>query len=298
MGNTKDMNYFLIDGFNMAFRCFYAMPDLTRSDGFPTGALHAFFASLLKLGAIDAPHATCVFFDSGGSIRHRKLLPTYKANRAQAPETFKRQIEPMKTLCSLLGFDVFGREGIEADDLLASLAVKLKNSGHSVTIVSADKDFAQLVSPNMRQLLPPNPRLKEWSALDTVGVRMKFGVSPSQIPDFLALVGDSADNIPGLEGIGPKTAAKWLKEYGDLQGIIRRYDWLKPEKFRTIVRDSQAMLARNLELVRLDTKLDIETPQNRNPDFDGIIKFLEDMEMKKALTGLRKFAKDQHGVLI
>lgn len=286
------MEYFLIDGFNLAFRCFYAMPDLTRSDGFPTGALHAFLASLIKLSSMDSPHGTCVFFDSGGSARHRELLPEYKANRAQTPESFKKQIPCMQELCKLLGFGVFSQEGVEADDLLASLAVKLKRENYQVTIASADKDFAQLVSPGIRQLLPPTPKNKEWSVLDSIGVRTKFGVSPSQIPDYLALVGDSIDNIPGINGIGPKTAAKWLKEYGDIQSIIHRYDWLKPEKFRAVIKDSQAMLMRNLELVTLDTNFDLPIPDMLVPDFPAVVKFIEEMEMKRSLTSLRRFAKD------
>ena len=288
------MENFLIDGFNLGFRCFYAMPDLSRSDGFPTGALHAFFASLLKLTSINTPHNTAVFFDRGGSNRHIEIFPEYKANRAETPDRFKRQIPSMKYLCEIFGFEEVEMEGVEADDLLASVAVKLKSSGENATIVSADKDFAQLISPKIRQLLPPTQKNKEWVELDSIGVKAKFGVSPAQIPDFLALVGDSADNIPGIEGVGPKTAAKWLKDFGDLESIIRRYDWLKPEKFRAVVRDSEGNLRSNLKLVTLDTSFDIPIPRAKRPDFDEIINFLEEMEMKKSLTALRKFAKEQY----
>lgn len=290
------MDHFLIDGFNLGFRCFYAMPDLSRSDGFPTGALHAFFASVLKLSTTDAPHQSCVFFDKGGSARHRQLYPEYKANRSQMPDNMRLQLPMMKELCVMFGFDHYEMEGVEADDLIASVAIKLKERDEKSTIISADKDFAQLISPKIRQLLPPNSRNKEWSELDLVGVKTKFGVSPSQIPDFLALVGDTADNIPGLEGIGPKTAAKWLKDYGDIESIIRRCDWLKPEKFRSIVREKTDMLRRNMELVKLDCNLPVEIPQSNPPNFQEIILFLEEMEMKKSLSTLRKFAKDFYQV--
>jgi len=290
------MENFLIDGFNLGFRCFYAMPDLSRSDGFPTGALHAFFTSLLKLTSMDTPHNTSVFFDKGGSSRHLAIYPEYKANRAETPERFKRQIPQMKYLCQIFGFEETECDGVEADDLLGSAAYKLKADGHSVTIVSADKDFAQLISPRIRQLLPPNPRTKEWSVIDSIGVKTKFGVSPAQIPDFLALVGDSADNIPGLDGVGPKTAAKWLKDYGDIDSIIRRYDWLKPAKFRDMVKNNQDLLRRNLQLVTLDVSLDVALPQTKQPDFPEIINFLEEMEMKKSLSALRKFAKEQYQI--
>ncbi len=287
------MNYFLIDGYNLGFRCFYAMPDLSRSDGFPTGALHAFFASLLKLSCMDTPHNTAVFFDKGGSKRHLEIYPEYKANRSSPPDNFRRQLPSMKYLCEIFGMESVEREGIEADDLIAGSALKIKRDGGNATIVSADKDFAQLVSPHIRQLLPPKPRQKEWTELDAIGVKTKFGVDPKQIPDFLALVGDASDNIPGIEGIGPKTAAKWLKDFGDLPSIIRRYDWLKPEKFRAIVRDSRDMLERNLELVRLEPFDDVPLPASNTPNFGELINFLEEMEMKKSLSALRKFAREQ-----
>lgn len=292
------MKYYLIDGYNLAFRCFYAMPDLTRSDGFPTGALHAFFASLLKLSSSDTPHSSAVFFDRGGSKRHLEIYPEYKANRAEAPDAFRKQIPHMKYLCELFGFEPTECEGVEADDLLASAAVRLKASGASVSIVSADKDFAQLVSPNIRQLLPPKPRTKEWTELDSIGVKAKFGVPPSQIPAYLALIGDTADNIGGIDGVGPKTAAKWLKDFGDIETLVRRADWIKPERFRKIVADSAALLERNLKLITLDTSFDVSITPSKTPDFAEIINFLEEMEMKKSLFALRNFAKDQYQIPI
>ena len=121
-------------------------------------------------------------------------------------------------------------------------------------------------------------------------------MGPAQIPAFLAIVGDSADNIPGIPGAGPKTAAKWLKDYGDIDAIIRRHDWLKPEKFRTVIKESEALLRRNLELVTLKTDFEVELPSQKAPDFPELVKFLEEMEMKKSLVNLRKFAKDFYNI--
>ncbi len=289
------MNYFLIDGYNLSFRCFWAMPDLTRSDGFPTGALHAFFASALRLSSMDVPHATAVFFDKGGSVRHRKICPEYKANRSEMPEKMRAQMPYIKRLCESLGFTVIEREGIEADDLLGSAAVKLKDSCEMVSIVSADKDFAQLVGPRVRQLLPPKPKTQDWIVLDAIGVKGKYGVYPNQIPSFLALIGDSADNISGLNGVGPKTAAKWLKDYGDLETIIRRYDWVRPEKFREVIKNGEALLRRNIELVTIDTACPLEdfAMEVKRPDFKDIAEFLETMQMKRSEALLHKFAKEQ-----
>ena len=290
------MNTLLIDGYNLGFRCFYAMPDLTRSDGFPTGALHAFFNSLKKLSNDNAPHVAAVFFDKGGSERHLKIHPQYKANRCETPEKFRSQIPSMKYLCEIFGFNPVEQEGIEADDLLASAAVKVRDSGKLAIIASADKDFAQLVSPNIRQILPPNSKVKEWTVLDSIGVKTKFGVAPSQIPDYLSLLRDSADNIDGIVGVGPKTAAKWLKDFGDIETIIKRYDWLKPEKFRPLIKEGESLLRRNLELIKLDTTLPVDLPEHKVPKFNDIIAFLEEMEMKKSLTSLRKYAKMQYQI--
>lgn len=292
------MDFFLIDGYNMCFRSFYAMPSLSRSDGFPTGALHAFFAGILRLSNFEAPHRTCVFFDKGGSVRHREIFPEYKKNRSEMPEDMRRQMPAMKEICQLFGFDIFEENGIEADDMLASMVRKLREQNHNVTIVSSDKDFAQLVGPHTRQMIPPASKSKDWTILDSIGVKTKFGVPPAQIPFLLSLVGDSADNIPGLNGIGPKTAAKWLKDFGDLDTIIKRCDWLKPEKFRAQVRENAELLMRNLELVKLDTSLELDEPKYAEPDFDEIKKFLEEMEMKRGLTSLRKFANEVYGKYI
>ena len=272
------------------------MPELTRQDGFPTGALHAFFASVLKLSSMDVPHSTIVFFDKGGSVRHREIYAEYKANRADMPEALRLQIPEIMKLCELMGFGIVVREGIEADDLLAAAAEKLARKDSLISIVSADKDFAQLVRPGIRQLLPPAPQKQAlgWRELDMVGVKTKFGVPPSQIPDFLALVGDSADNIPGIDGVGPATAAKWLKEYGDLESIIRRADWVKPEKYRKIIADSAERLRLNLKLVTLDKSEDIGEINCTRPNFGALAEFLEGMEMTRSVGALKKFAKDQY----
>lgn len=288
------MDFFLIDGYNMSFRSFYAMPGLSRSDGFPTGALHAFFNGILRLSNFEAPHPSCVFFDKGGSVRHREIFPEYKKNRSEMPEDLRRQMPAIKEICQLFGFDIFEENGIEADDMLASMCCKLRAQNFDVSIVSSDKDFAQLVAPHVRQLLPPGSKNKDWTILDSIGVKTKFGVPPQQIPFLLALVGDAVDNIPGLNGIGPKTAAKWLKDFGDLETIIKRCDWLKPEKFREQVRENKDLLVRNLELVTLKTSIELNDPKNAEPDFEELKKFLEEMEMKRALTGLRKFANEVH----
>ncbi len=290
------MNYFLIDGYNLSFRAFYAMPELTTADGFPTGALHAFFASILKLSSLEVPHSSVIFFDKGGSVRHREIYPEYKAQRSEMPEALRRQMPEIVELCKLMGFCVVCQEGIEADDLIASAAENLASTGAKVSVVSADKDFAQLMRPGIKQLLPPatqNPTLG-WRELDMVGVKTKFGVPPSQIPDFLALVGDTADNILGVDGVGPKTAAKWLKDFENIETIIKRADWIKPEKFRKIIADSAEILRRNLKLVTLDKSFETGAIECAHPKFEEVLAFLEKYEMKRSINSFKKYVKEQY----
>ena len=197
--------WMLVDGFNLAFRAFYGMPELTRTDGFPTGALHGWVKSLWRLSDDEKPVATLVFFDLGGSQDRLAIHPEYKAQRQETPEALVQQIPFIKSLTRAMGLVGVEIDGVESDDLLASQALALAREGHDVVVVSADKDFAQIVNERIKILLPPptaNPKLG-WRLLDSDGVQMKFGVGPHQIADYLALVGDSADNIPGLAGVGP-----------------------------------------------------------------------------------------------
>lgn len=243
---------------------------------------------------MDVPHSSAIFFDKGGSVRHREIYAQYKANRKDMPEALRLQMPEIMELCKLMGFALVCIEGVEADDLLACAAEKLAQKNSLITIVSADKDFAQLVRPGIRQLLPSKKEVSGWQELDMVGVRVKYGVSPSQIPDFLAIVGDSADNIPGLDGVGPVTAAKLLNDYSDLESIIRRADWIKQQKVRELVKNSEQLLRRNLELVTLDKSFDIGEINSSKPDFEGVVAFLEKMEMKRSIATFKKFAKEQY----
>ena len=282
--------WLLVDGFNLAYRCFFAIPELTRKDGFPTNALHGWVKSLWKLEDQEKPESVVVFFDLGGAQDRLALHPEYKANREEMPEALGRQIEPLKAVTRAMGLVGVERDGVESDDLLASEAVSLAGKGHEVLIVSSDKDFAQIVGDRIKILLPPpsaNPKLG-WRLLDAAGVREKFGVSPRQIADYLALVGDASDNIPGVNGVGPKTASKWLEEYGSLEGVIANASVLKPERFRDVVAADAGRLRMNLKLTTL--KLDLETPDasaGRASPAD-IFRFLEEMEMKGALAEARE----------
>ena len=234
--------WLLVDGFNLAYRCFFAIPELTRADGFPTNALHGWVKALWRLEDQEKPTGTVVFFDLGGSQERLLLHPEYKAQREEMPEALSKQVPVIKELTRAMGLVGVEQDGVESDDLLASKACALAAQGDEVLVVSSDKDFAQIVGERIRIMLPPptaNPKLG-WRTMDAKGVEEKFGVPPGKIADFLALVGDTSDNIPGISGVGPKTASKWLLEHGSLEGVIAAAPRLSPERFREAVAGSAA----------------------------------------------------------
>ena len=281
--------WLLIDGFNLAYRCYFAVPELTRIDGFPTNALHGWVKSLWRLSDQEKPTATLVFFDLGGAQDRLALHPEYKAQRDEMPEALQKQIEPLKALTRAMGYVGIEQDGVESDDLLASQAIALAAQGHEVLIVSADKDFAQIVGDRIKILLPPpsaNPKLG-WRVLDATGVSDKFGVPPSQIADYLALVGDTSDNIPGISGVGPKTAAKWLSEFGSIEGVISHAADLKPERFQESVRAGADNIRRNLKLTTLNLNLPTVKAEITEVQPKELFALLEAMEMKSGLAEAR-----------
>jgi len=183
------------------------------------------------------------------------------------------------------------QDGVESDDLLASEAVSLAKQGHDVLIVSSDKDFAQIVDDKIKIMLPPpsaNPKLG-WRLLDAAGVQEKFGVPPSQIAHYLALVGDTSDNIPGIDGVGPKTAAKWLAECGgSVECVLEKAAELKPERFREVVAANAERLRLNLKLTTLNLNLPPVKPEWRTPQPEELFRMLDGYEMRTTATDARK----------
>lgn len=282
--------WLLIDGFNLAYRCFYATPALTRADGFPTNALHGWVKALWRLIDQEKPAHTAVFFDLGGSRDRLALHPEYKAQRAEMPEELSRQIDGLKTLTRLLGLAAVEIDGIESDDLLATCAARRAAEGDEVLIVSSDKDFAQLVGERIRVLLPPpsaQPRLG-WRLLDAAGVREKFGVGPERIVDYLALIGDTSDNIPGLNGVGPKTAIKWLERHGNLEGVLAAAGAIEPERFRVPLVEAAERLRLNRRLVTLNLAHELPPLEQAPADLPGLSAFLAEMDMRTTLAEARE----------
>ena len=282
--------WLLVDGFNLAYRCYFAVPELTRADGLPTNAVHGWVKSLWRLADQEKPAATLVFFDLGGAQDRLALLPEYKAQREEMPEALVKQLPYIKALTRAMGLVGVEKAGVESDDLLASQAVHLAAQGHEVLIVSSDKDFAQIIGERITIMLPPpsaNPKLG-WRRLDAAGVMEKFGVSAAQIPDFLALVGDASDNIPGIEGVGPKTAARWLQHFGSLEGVIAHARELKPERFRESVCALSDLVRRNLKLTTLNLGLATITAERPSANPAELFRLLNELEMRTGLTEARQ----------
>jgi len=282
--------WLLIDGFNLAYRCFFAIPELTRKDGFPTNALHGWIKSIWRLQEQERPDECLVFFDLGGAQDRLALHPEYKAQRQEMPEALSKQVDSLKELSRLMGIRPIERSGVESDDVLASKAVALAGQGHEVLIVSSDKDFAQIVGERIRILLPPSTggAKQGWRVLDVAGVVEKFGVPPAAIADYLAVMGDNADNIPGIKGVGPKTAVKWLERHGSLEGIIAGAEVLEPERFRAPVKAEAERLRLNRRLTTLNLSLSLEGTEPLRIEVAGLLAFLETMEMKGALAEARE----------
>ncbi|MEN3111108.1 DNA polymerase I [Uliginosibacterium paludis] len=212
----------LVDGSSYLFRAFHALPDLRNKAGEPTGALRGVLSMLLPLRtSVGATHAVCVF-DAKGKTFRNDWYPEYKATRKPTPEDLIPQIEPIQTCTRALGWPVIVEPGVEADDVIGTLTRQAVERGFEVIISTGDKDMAQLVQPGVTLM-----NTMTGETLDIEGVREKFGVPPERIVDYLTLMGDAVDNVPGVEKCGPKTAVKWLSEYGSLDNIIAHADSIK-----------------------------------------------------------------------
>ncbi|MEQ1527567.1 MAG: 5'-3' exonuclease H3TH domain-containing protein, partial [Gallionella sp.] len=209
----------LVDGSSFLYRAFHAMPDMRNKLGEPTGAIYGVLNMLRKLRQ-DYPtdYSLCVF-DAKGKTFRDDWYPEYKATRARMPEDLVLQIEPLNAAIAASGWNLVAIEGVEADDVIGTLAQQAGQDGVQCIIATGDKDLAQLVNEHVFLI---NTMSNE--KLDIVGVNTKFGVPPERIIDLLTLTGDTVDNVPGVEKVGPKTAVKWLTQYGTLDNIIARAD--------------------------------------------------------------------------
>ena len=252
MANAKPL--LLVDGSSYLFRAYHALPDLRTSTGAPTGAVRGVIAMLRKLSSdfVDSPIA--VVFDAGGKTFRNQLFPEYKANRPPMPDDLREQIGPIHDVIRAMGLPLLVCPGVEADDVIGTLAARATQAEQPTIISTSDKDMAQLVNEHVSLV-----NTMTDTNLERDGVRERFGVWPEQIIDYLALMGDTSDNIPGVPKVGPKTAAKWLDSYGDLDGVIANASAIKG-KVGESLRDNleQLPLSRTLATIKCDVALDTE----------------------------------------
>ncbi len=251
----------IIDGHAYVYRAFYAIRNLRSPSGKPTNAIYGFVKMLEKMRATVMPTHLIAVWDGGLSAERLAALPQYKAQRPEMPDDLRPQLDEIAAWLEAAGLTSFRRKGVEADDYIACLARRAADM--AVVIASADKDFMQLVSDRVGLLNPGDKSETVWTGEQ---VRAKTGVEPSQIVDWLSLIGDSVDNIPGVPGVGPKTAADLLNQFGSVEQLYARLDAVKSEKLRAALRVSADAVRRNLGLVRLQDDLPCEfSPENLLP---------------------------------
>ena len=271
---------FIIDGSSYLYRAYHAMPPLSTSKGQPTGAIKGVTNMLMNLKKESEGSPIVVVFDAKGKTFRNKIYSEYKANRPPMPDDLREQLEPLKNICKAIGFPLIEIAGVEADDVIATIVKLAKEKKFKAVVSSLDKDLMQLVQdPNTTIMNTMTHQI-----FDEKKVFEKFGVKPNQIRDMLALVGDSSDNIPGVPKVGQKTAAKWLNEFDNLEGIIANAESIKGVVGENL-RNSLAELDRNVDLVSLRDDVDIETDFKDLLEFNGdqekLDKIFSDLEFKK-----------------
>lgn len=244
----------LVDGSSYLYRAFYALPPLTSSKGQPTGAIYGVISMLKKIKMDYQPEHMAVVFDAKGKTFRDDLFEEYKAHRPSMPDDLRSQIQPLQTIVKALGFPLIVIDGVEADDVIATLAITAEKQGIPTVISTGDKDIAQIVNENITCI-----NTMSNTVLNVEGVREKFGIPPEKIVDYLSLVGDKIDNVPGIPNVGPKTAVKWLNEYGSLEKIVENVEQIKG-KVGEKLRDNMHLLKLSKQLVtlKLDVPLDIK----------------------------------------
>ncbi len=238
----------IIDGHAYAYRAFHAIRDLRSPSGQPTNAIYGFIKMLDKMRQSLAVTHLMVVWDGGLSDKRLAALPGYKAQRPDMPDALRGQLDELGEYLGAAGLPAYCAEGIEADDYIGCLARKAAGTGWNVVIASSDKDFMQLVTDRVG-LLNPNDKSGEiWGREQVVA---KAGVAPESVAEWLALMGDAVDNIPGVPGVGPKTAAALLQQFGSVAQLFSRLGDVKSEKLRAALQGAMADVQRNLDLVRL-----------------------------------------------
>ena len=291
---AKTKTVFLIDATALCYRAFFALRGLSTSYGQPTNAIYGFVNMLNKLIKDYSPRYLAACFDvSRDTFRQRKFAE-YKITRAPMPDGLSDQIGFIKDIIQAYGLKIFEKEGFEADDILATLTQRMKKYALSVTIVSADKDILQLIDKDVRVL---NPYKEEGKVYFEKDILERYRVMPQRISDILALMGDSVDNIPGVPGIGEKTAIELIRDYDSLDNLIKNIDKIKSQNLKKAIRDNLDKIALSRELVQLDRQVDLkfelEDLKLCDPDYKKLYEIFKRLEFNRFLKGLPHEQQDK-----
>ncbi len=277
----------LIDGYGFVFRAYHSLPPLTRSDGTPVGAVYGFTNMLIKLlASLDVSHAAVVF-DSGSKTFRNEIFPAYKANRPPCPEDLKPQFPIIRQTAEAINLHILEKVGFEADDIIATVAKKAENLGYEVLIVSSDKDLMQLVNDKTFMY---DAMKNKFVHVDQV--KEKFLVEPNKVLDVLSLMGDASDNVPGVKGIGPKTAAELIDQFGNLENIFLNLDQIKQEKRRQLLSEGEqnAKLSKILITLKEDVELGLSLDDLAVKTLDPhkFISFLQEQGFRSLIAKVKK----------
>ncbi|GGX44101.1 DNA polymerase I [Saccharospirillum salsuginis] len=297
MADTQPKPVVLVDGSSYLFRAFHALPPLTNSAGQQTGAVKGVISMLRKLAADYPDSHIAVVFDAKGPTFRNEIYDQYKANRPPMPDELREQIEPIHTIVKAMGLPLLSIPGVEADDVIGTLANQATHSGQECLISTGDKDMAQLVSPHVTLM----DTMKN-ETLDVSGVEKKYGFPPELMVDYLALMGDKVDNIPGVPGVGQKTALALIQGLGGLDDIYANLDKIKDLEFRgakTMAKKleehrEQAYLSHELATIKLDVELDFKVDElvPTDPDQDALLGLYQQLEFK---TWIRELTGEDNG---
>jgi DNA polymerase I len=282
---------FLIDGNSLAYRAFFALPEsIATSTGFPTNAIFGFASMLVKILTEYGPKATIVVWDRGHSGR-REVYADYKAQRSSRPDLFKQQWPHLEPLVEAFGYGNVSVEGYEADDVIASIAEKAKAAGVPVIVVTGDRDSFQLVDEGV-SIMATARGITETKLYDRQGVIDRYGITPELVPDFIGLKGDTSDNIPGVPGIGDKTAAQLLQEYGTLEGVLEHAPEIRATRRREnlIAHAENARISKQLATMVRDIPVDVDPVQfvSAEPDRSRLREVFREFELRDPLRRLEE----------
>jgi DNA polymerase I len=277
----------LYDAYSLIYRAFFAIRVLTGPDGAPVNAIYGLTKMLKKMAADHTPSHHAAVFDLGAPQKRLALLPSYKAQRPPTPPTLETQLPAIREILQALCIPIVEIEGDEADDIIATLAVQASSTGRNVLIASSDKDFMQIVGPRIGLLRGDG---KETVIVDPAGVKTRYGVAPGQMVDFLSLLGDSVDNIPGAPGVGEKTAAQLLQTYGTLENLLAHVSEIVKPKLRETLMTAAERLQANRQLIALQTNVpltvDLDALKIRPPDTTSLAVLYRRFGFKSLLAEL------------